>query len=79
MGATSTPPKTSNGAPRIYRDVVQGTEEWKRLRLGIPTSSQFHRIVTPTFTLPVQVVEPESVPMFSEAEEAALTASMGRV
>ena len=32
---------------KIYRDVVQGTEEWKRLRLGIPTASQFHRIVTP--------------------------------
>lgn len=30
-----------------YRDVVQGTTEWKRLRLGIPTASQFHRIVTP--------------------------------
>lgn len=41
-------PKTpASGPPRIYRDVVQGTEEWKRLRLGIPTASQFHRIVTP--------------------------------
>lgn len=32
---------------KIYRDIVQGTEEWKRLRLGIPTASQFHRIITP--------------------------------
>jgi len=32
---------------KIYRDVVQGTTEWKQLRLGIPTASQFHRIVTP--------------------------------
>jgi len=28
--------------------IEQGSEEWKRLRLGIPTASQFHRIVTPT-------------------------------
>jgi hypothetical protein len=28
-------------------DVVQGTTEWANLRLGIPTASQFHRIVTP--------------------------------
>lgn len=35
--------------PRIkaHYDIVQGSEEWKRLRLGIPTASQFHRIVTP--------------------------------
>lgn len=33
--------------PKYFRDVLQGTEQWKRLRLGVPTSSQFHRIVTP--------------------------------
>lgn len=28
--------------------VRQGTEEWLRARAGIPTASEFHRIVTPT-------------------------------
>lgn len=28
-------------------NVVQGTSEWLRLRAGIPTASQFHRIITP--------------------------------
>lgn len=31
----------------IVSDCVQGTPEWHRLRLGIPTASEFHRIVTP--------------------------------
>jgi hypothetical protein len=31
---------------RLYR-VEQGSVEWYRLRLGIPTSSNFHKIVTP--------------------------------
>lgn len=29
-------------------DCVQGTEAWLRLRMGKPTASEFHRIVTPT-------------------------------
>lgn len=29
-------------------DVAQGSGDWLKLRLGIPTASQFHRIVTPT-------------------------------
>lgn len=32
---------------KIYADVVQGTEQWLDLRKGIPTASEFHRIVTP--------------------------------
>ncbi len=28
-------------------DVEQGSEAWERLRLGIPTSSEFHKILTP--------------------------------
>lgn len=28
-------------------DVEQGTEEWLRARMAIPTASQFHRIITP--------------------------------
>ncbi len=32
----------------IVHDVEQGTPEWLRLRLGIPTSSEFGRILTPT-------------------------------
>ena len=31
----------------IHHDVVQGTEAWLQLRAGIPTASQFHRIITP--------------------------------
>ena len=31
----------------IRHDCEQGSMEWYRLRLGIPTSSMFHRIVTP--------------------------------
>ena len=32
---------------KIYADIVQGTDAWLNLRLGIPTASEFHRIVTP--------------------------------
>lgn len=31
----------------IVLDVEQGTTEWAQARLGIPTASQFHRILTP--------------------------------
>ena len=31
---------------KVY-ECVQGTSEWRQLRLGIPTASQFHRIITP--------------------------------
>ncbi len=30
-----------------YTDVEQGSAAWLRLRLGVPTASEFHRIVTP--------------------------------
>ena len=33
--------------PVIVHDVRQGSEEWHTLRLGIPTASAFHRILTP--------------------------------
>jgi hypothetical protein len=32
----------------IYHKVAQGTEEWHRLRLGIPTASNFDRIMMPS-------------------------------
>ena len=32
----------------IYDDIEQGTEEWLRLRLGVPTTSNFGKIITPT-------------------------------
>lgn len=32
---------------KIYAAVVQGSAEWHRLRLGIPTASNFDRIFTP--------------------------------
>lgn len=31
----------------IIHDVVQGTWDWMQLRLGIPTASQFDRLITP--------------------------------
>lgn len=34
--------------PILIHDVKQGEEDWHALRLGIPTGSQFSRIVTPT-------------------------------
>ena len=33
--------------PILHLDVEQDTEAWDKLRLGIPTSSLFHRIITP--------------------------------
>lgn len=32
----------------IRHDVKQGSEEWRRLRMGVPTASEFHKILTPT-------------------------------
>lgn len=32
---------------KAYSAVTQGTQEWLELRLGIPTASQFHRLLTP--------------------------------
>ncbi len=31
----------------IRHDVPAGSDEWRKARLGIPTASQFHRIITP--------------------------------
>lgn len=31
----------------IYHAIAQNTPEWKALRLGIPCSSEFHKIITP--------------------------------
>ncbi len=31
----------------VYHSVVQGSDAWLRLRLGIPTASEFDRIITP--------------------------------
>ena len=40
---------------RIHR-VEQGTAEWYAVRLGIPTASMFHKIITPTGKLSAQAV-----------------------
>lgn len=32
---------------KIHRDIVQGTDEWRAVRLGKVTASDAHRIVTP--------------------------------
>jgi len=31
---------------KVY-DVVQGTQEWLRVRAGVPSASQMHRVITP--------------------------------
>ena len=41
---------------KLHR-VDQGTAEWYKLRLGIPTASMFHKIVTPTGKLSTQAAE----------------------
>lgn len=33
---------------KVYRDLIQGTSAWAEARCGIPTASQFHRIITGT-------------------------------
>ena len=38
----------------IHHDVDQGSTEWLKLRIGIPTASNFHKIVTPTGKLSKQ-------------------------
>lgn len=38
----------------IVHNVEQGSEAWLKLRLGIPTASDFHKIVTPTGKLSAQ-------------------------
>lgn len=38
----------------IVHNCAQGSEGWHRLRLGIPTASEFHRIITPTGKLSTQ-------------------------
>ncbi len=42
------PSEFSYEFPVLIHDVQQGSDEWHALRLGIPTGSQFSRIVTPT-------------------------------
>ena len=39
-------------SPVYIRDVKQGSDEWVRLRLGIPTASAFGRILTPAKLAP---------------------------
>lgn len=41
----------------IIHDCVQGTTEWLQLRAGIPTSSEFHRIITPKTGRPSEQAE----------------------
>src|SRR3990172_12140840 len=41
------PTERQKGAEMILHDVVQGTPEWLRARIGIPTASNFDEILTP--------------------------------
>ncbi len=47
-------------------DVVQGTEAWRSLRLGIPTSSQFDRIITPRTGKPSSQAEGYMLDLLAE-------------
>jgi hypothetical protein len=38
----------------IHLPLKQGSDEWRRAHLGIPSASQFHRIITPTGKLSAQ-------------------------
>jgi hypothetical protein len=40
-------PATGAAAVTIHHKVVQGSGEWQKLRLGIPTASNFAKIITP--------------------------------
>lgn len=33
---------------KIFNDIEQGSEAWLKMRLSIPTASNFHRIISPT-------------------------------
>ncbi len=35
----------------IIHDVLQGSPQWLKLRAGIPTASEFHRLVTPKWKI----------------------------
>lgn len=37
----------SSAAPIIHKNIIQGSSQWLNLRSGIPTSSEFDKIVTP--------------------------------
>jgi len=39
---------------KIYNDLIQGSEEWLRIRTGKPTASNFDKIITPTGQLSKQ-------------------------
>lgn len=49
----------------IVHDVIQGSEEWRRLRMGVPTASEFHRILTPTGK-PSKSAEPYMLQLLGE-------------
>lgn len=42
---------------KIYKDFDQGSIEWVKKRLGMPTTSEFHKIVTPTGKLSGQAYQ----------------------
>ncbi len=52
----------------IIIDCVQGTEEWKEARLGIPTASQAHKIITPKNLGPSSQAGPYAATLIAELE-----------
>jgi len=47
-GKPAPPLVEKNGPITIYRDLVQGTDEWMAARRGLLTASEMHLIITPT-------------------------------
>lgn len=41
----------------IRHDVAQGSAEWRRIRMGVPTASAFHKIITPKKGKPSEQAE----------------------
>jgi hypothetical protein len=58
---------------KIYRDVEQGSGDWYRLRMGKPTASNFHKIMSPIEMKPSKSAKDY---MFRLIAERLLTESM---
>ena len=66
----------------IVKDILQGSEEWLQLRLGVATASNFSKIITSTGKLSTQLekyaIDLASQMLLEEPEEVYKTADMER-
>ncbi len=67
---------------QIIRDIVQGSEEWLQLRLGVATASNFDKIITSTgkesATLPKYALELATQSLLTEPEPSYKNEAMQR-